>query len=240
MKAAAGFTESEQLGAYEALWNAQKTLGAGFTTVGTSATRERRWRFATRSPAAGRGPRIVDAARSISTTSGPYGRALGSREDLHETIGAENLCDGRKSAERRCASQISRGADVIKIATTGGVNSRIGAAWAKQMFDDEARRSSRTAHLLARRSRARAWSGRRERGSACGRGFDRAWHDAGRREYPPLQAEWCLLRADPLPVNGISSGLPRTRTPIRPDVRAKIDWRIELPARRLRRQYRRG
>ena len=29
----AGFTESEQLGAYEALWNAQKTLMAGFTTV---------------------------------------------------------------------------------------------------------------------------------------------------------------------------------------------------------------
>ncbi len=29
----AGFTDSPQLGAYETLWNARKTLGAGFTTV---------------------------------------------------------------------------------------------------------------------------------------------------------------------------------------------------------------
>jgi imidazolonepropionase-like amidohydrolase len=63
----AGFTESSQLGAYEALWNARKTLNAGFTTVrnlgdqgSTMALRD----------AIGRGwvegPRIVDAGRSIS------------------------------------------------------------------------------------------------------------------------------------------------------------------------------
>ncbi|MFN4095875.1 MAG: amidohydrolase family protein, partial [Sphingomonas sp.] len=91
----AGFTESKELGAFEAQWNARKTLMAGFTTVrnlgddgATLALREaiaRGWAD---------GPRIIDAGRSISTTSGHMDRRLGVVEDLHGAISTENLCDG--------------------------------------------------------------------------------------------------------------------------------------------------
>ena len=47
--------------------------------------------------------------------------------------------------------QIARGVDVIKIATTGGVNSRIGLGLGAQMFEDEARAIVETAHLYGKR-----------------------------------------------------------------------------------------
>ena len=138
----AGFTESRQLGAYETLWNAHKTLSAGFTTVrnlgdpgGALALRDaisRGWV---------EGPRILDAGHAISTTSGHMDPHLGVEEELHAAIPAGNLCDGPEECRKVVRRQIGRGADVIKIATTGGVNSRIGAGLGKQMFDDEAKAS---------------------------------------------------------------------------------------------------
>ena len=47
--------------------------------------------------------------------------------------------------------QIARGVDVIKIATTGGVNSRIGLGLGAQMFEDEARAIVETAHLYGKK-----------------------------------------------------------------------------------------
>src|SRR5688572_23330870 len=89
----ASFTESPQLGAYETLWNARKTLTAGFTTVrnlgdsgSTLALRDaisRGWAV---------GPRIVDAGKSISTTSGHMDTRLGIIEDFHQALGEEQLC----------------------------------------------------------------------------------------------------------------------------------------------------
>jgi imidazolonepropionase-like amidohydrolase len=117
----AGFTESRELSAYETLWNAQKTLQAGFTTVrnlgdrgATLALRDaiaRGWAS---------GPRIVDAGKSISTTAGHMDARLGVAEDLHGAIGSENLCDGVEECRKAVRAQVGRGADVIKIATTGG------------------------------------------------------------------------------------------------------------------------
>ena len=48
---------------------------------------------------------------------------------------------------------IGRGADVIKFASTGGVNSRIGAGLGKQMFDDEAQAIVDTAHPFGHEGR---------------------------------------------------------------------------------------
>jgi imidazolonepropionase-like amidohydrolase len=148
----AGFTESGELGAYETLWNAKKTLNAGFTTVrnlgdpgGTLALRDaiaRGW---------AEGPRIVDAGRSISTTSGHMDSRLGVDEELHGHLPTDNLCDGPDECRKAVRRQIGRGADVIKIATTGGVNSRIGAGLGKQMFDDEAKAIVDTAHLYGKK-----------------------------------------------------------------------------------------
>jgi imidazolonepropionase-like amidohydrolase len=135
------------------LANARKTLLAGFTTVrnlgdasgATMAVRD----------AAARGevdaPRIIDAGRSISTTSGHMDATLGIAEDLHSAVGQENLCDGAEACRRAVRLQVRRGADVIKIATTGGVNSRIGTGLGAQMFNDEAKAIMETARLYGKK-----------------------------------------------------------------------------------------
>lgn len=135
------------------LANARKTLLAGFTTVrnlgdGSGAT------LAVRDAAA-RGeveaPRIVDAGRAISTTSGHMDSTLGLGEELHASIRQDNLCDGADACRRAVRLQVRRGVDVIKIATTGGVNSRIGAGLGAQMFDDEAKAIVDTARLYGKK-----------------------------------------------------------------------------------------
>jgi imidazolonepropionase-like amidohydrolase len=81
----ASVTDSPANSAYEAAWNARKTLDAGFTTVrnlgsGDGVT------IALRDAIAkgwATGPRIVDAGSGISTTSGHMDHTLGFREELH-------------------------------------------------------------------------------------------------------------------------------------------------------------
>jgi imidazolonepropionase-like amidohydrolase len=135
------------------LANARKTLEAGFTTVrnmgdGSGAT------LAIRNAAA-RGevmaPRIVDAGQPISTTSGHMDSTLSLAEELHAAVPQENLCDGADACRRAVRLQVRRGADVIKIATTGGVNSRIGSGLGAQMFDDEAKAIMETAKLYGKK-----------------------------------------------------------------------------------------
>jgi imidazolonepropionase-like amidohydrolase len=135
------------------LFNARKTLEAGFTTVrnmgdGSGATLAIR-------DAAARGevmaPRIVDAGRSISTTSGHMDATLSLAEELHAAVPQDNLCDGADACRRAVRLQVRRGADVIKIATTGGVNSRIGTGLGAQMFDDEAKAIVETARLYGKK-----------------------------------------------------------------------------------------
>jgi len=72
-------------------------------------------------------------------------------EDLHAAIGQENLCDGVESCRHAVRLQIRRGVDVIKIATTAGVNSRIGAGLGRQKFDDEVKALVDTAHLYGKK-----------------------------------------------------------------------------------------
>src|SRR3546814_16522394 len=122
------------MAAYETLWNAQKTLQAGFTTVrnlgdegATLALRDaiaRGWAT---------GPRIVDAASSISTTSGHMDSRLGIREELHEAIPHDNLCDGADDRRKAVPRHIGRGADGIQTAKTGGVKRRTGAGPGAQL-----------------------------------------------------------------------------------------------------------
>jgi imidazolonepropionase-like amidohydrolase len=145
--------DDHPLQAYEAQMNGMKTLRAGFTTVRnlgddkgvTLALREavkRGWV---------QGPRIVDAADSISTTGGHMdGRgALNDELTARWTPDPENLCDSVESCRRVVRRQIDRGADVIKFATTGGVNS--GTGLATRMFEDEAKALVDTAHAYGRK-----------------------------------------------------------------------------------------
>ena len=138
--------EEPQMNALEAQMNGMKTLRAGFTTVrnlgdggATLALREaikRGWV---------QGPRIVDAASAISTTGGHMDGRGGLNDDLVAHLPTpENLCDGVDSCRKVVRRQIDRGADVIKFATTGGVNS--GTGLATRMNEDEARALIDTAH----------------------------------------------------------------------------------------------
>lgn len=147
----ASVRDDHPLQAYEAQMNGMKTLRAGFTTVrnlgddgNTLALREaikRGWV---------QGPRIVDAAQSISTTGGHMdGRGGLNDEMVAHMPNPENLCDSAESCRRVVRRQIDRGADVIKFATTGGVNS--GTGLATRMYEDEARALVETAHAYGRK-----------------------------------------------------------------------------------------
>ena len=147
----ASVRDDHPLQAYEAQMNGMKTLRAGFTTVrnlgddgNTLALREaikRGWV---------QGPRIVDAAQSISTTGGHMdGRGGLNDEMVAHMPNPENLCDSAESCRRVVRRQIDRGADVIKFATTGGVNS--GTGLATRMYEDEARALVDTAHAYGRK-----------------------------------------------------------------------------------------
>src|SRR3546814_8014189 len=73
--------------------------------------------------------------------------SLGYRDELRPFFaGAGNTCNGADDCRRAVRLQIGRGADVIKFASTGGVNSRIGAGLSKPEFEDEARGLGESAH----------------------------------------------------------------------------------------------
>lgn len=231
----AGFTESKELGAFEAQWNARKTLLAGFTTVrnlgddgATLALREaiaRGWTD---------GPRIVDAGRSISTTSGHMDRRLGVVEDLHAAMNIENLCDGPDECRKAVRNQVARGADVIKIATTGGVNSRIGAGLGKQMFDDEAKAIVETARLYGKKVAVHA-HGADGITLALKMGADSVEHgtlmdDEAIALFKKTGAYYVPTLST---VNGYLERIAKDPNAYPPAVRAKIDWRIGITGKAL-------
>jgi imidazolonepropionase-like amidohydrolase len=231
----ADFTESGALRGYEALWNARKTLRAGFTTVrnlgddgGTLALRDaiaRGWV---------EGPRIVDAGRSISTTSGHMDARLGLAEELRDHPHTDNLCDGVEDCRRAVRLQVGRGADVIKIATTGGVNSRIGAGLGAQMFEDEARAIVETARLYGKKVAVhahgadgiklalRAGAASIEHGTLMDDEDIALFRRTGAYYVPTLST-----------VNGYLERIAKDPDAYPPAVRAKIDWRISITGKAL-------
>jgi imidazolonepropionase-like amidohydrolase len=231
----AGFTDSAQLTAYETLWNAQKTLRAGFTTVrnlgdegAVLALRDaiaRGWV---------EGPRILDAGRSISTTAGHMDARLGVRDELHDAMPHDNLCDGVEECRKAVRRQIGRGADVIKIATTGGVNSRIGAGLGKQMFEDEARAIVDTAHLGGKKVAVHA-HGADGVALALRAGADSIEHgtlmdDETTRLFARSKAYYVPTLST---VNGYLERIAKDPNAYPPEVRAKIDYRISITGKAL-------
>jgi imidazolonepropionase-like amidohydrolase len=231
----AGVSESRELHALEAYWNAQKTLQAGFTTVrnlgdegATLALREaiaRGWV---------RGPTIVDAAQSISTTAGHMDPQPGYNDDFDHMFENKEICDGVEECRKAVRRQIGRGADVIKIATTGGVNSRIAAGLGKQMFDDEAKAIVETAHLYGKKVAVhahgadgiavalRAGADSIEHGTLLDDETVRLMAKTGAYYVPTLST-----------VNGYLERIAKDPNAYSPEVRAKIDWRISVTGKGL-------
>jgi imidazolonepropionase-like amidohydrolase len=233
--AAAALNDSDELRALETYWNGMKTLQAGFTTVrnlgdsgGTFALRD--------AIALGwvKGPRIIDAGESISTTAGHMDFRNGVSDELAERLPTpDNLCDGVEQCRRVVRHQIGRGADVIKIATTGGVNS--GTGLGPRMYADEARALIETAHSLGRKVAVhahgadgiklalRAGADSIEHGTVMDDEVIRLFKQTGAYYVPTLST-----------VNGYLERIAANPKAYRPEVRKQIDWRIGITGDSLR------
>ena len=237
-------TASQAALAYEAAVNARKTLEAGFTTVRNLGDRNGITLALRDAIAAGKmtGPRILDAGTSISATSGHMDPTLGYREDLAEALDVhDNLCDGVESCRRAVRMQIRRGVDVIKIATTGGVNSRIGAGLGRQMFEDEARALVETAHLYGRKVAVHA-HGADGVALALRAGADSIEHGTlvGDDEVDLFRRTGAYYVPTLSTVNGYLERLARDPNAYTPEVRAKIEWRISITGKAFRLAHERG
>lgn len=230
--------------AFNAHVNGLKTLRAGFTTVrnlgdGDGATLALRDAIA-----AGKvqGPRIIDSAMSISGSGGHMDGSLGYRDELHPFFtGAGNTCNGADDCRRAVRRQIGRGADVIKFASTGGVNSRIGAGLGKQMFDDEAKAIVDTARLFGRKVAVHAHGADGIR-LALAAGADSIEHGTILDEETISQ--WARSKTYYVPtlstVNGYKERLAANPDAYEPDVLAKIQWRIGITGKSLEQLVPRG
>lgn len=240
----AAVTDNVADSAYEAAMNARKTLDAGFTTVRNLGDSEGVTLALRNAVAKGwmTGPRIIDAGDSISTTSGHMDGALGYREELYEPMHVHgNLCDGVESCRKAVRRQIGRGVDVIKIATTGGVNSQIGAGVGAQMFEDEARALVETAHLYGKKVAVhahgtdginlalRAGADSIEHGTMIDDESIQLFLKSGAYYVPTLST-----------VNGYKERLAKDPNAYSPEVRAKIEWRIGVTGTALEKAFPRG
>jgi imidazolonepropionase-like amidohydrolase len=233
-------TDSPARAAYRAAVNAKKTLMAGFTTVrnlGDSSGATLALRDAV---AAGDlpGPRIIDAGWGISTTSGHADSTLSLSEDLHAAVNQENLCDGVESCRRAVRLHIRRGVDVIKIATTAGVNSRISAGLGRQMFDDEVKALVDTAHLYKKKVAVHA-HGTDGINAALAAGADSIEHgtmldDESVKLFKSSGAYYVPTLST---VNGYIERLAKDPGAYPPAVLEKVKWRIEVTGKSLAKAY---
>lgn len=148
----AEFTDSVPLQTFETQMNGMKTLRAGFTTVRNLGDGDAGYTLAYRDAIARgwvQGPRIVSAGQSISTTGGHMDSRNGTNDEVDAHSSTHHLCDGPDDCRRAVRLQVSRGADVIKIATTGGVNS--GTGLLTRMEQDEAEALIKTAHAYGKK-----------------------------------------------------------------------------------------
>lgn len=234
----AGVTDSAARHSYEAAWNARKTLEAGFTTVRnlggpdgvTLALRDaiaKGWEI---------GPRIIDAGSGISTTSGHMDSSLGFRDEFHDVLERDfTTCDGADECRKAVRRQVGRGVDVIKIATTGGVNSLIGAGLGAQMFEDEAKALVETAHLYGKKVAVHA-HGADGINLALRAGADSIEHgtlmdDESLKLFKSSKAYYVPTLST---INGYLERIAANPNAYAPEVRKKIDWRLSITGEALK------
>lgn len=238
-----GVTREPAAAAYDALVNGRKTLFAGFTTVRNLGESDGVTLALRDAVNAGKvvGPRIFDAGISISTKSGHSDHTLGFRQDLHAALDSANTCNGVDSCRLAARKQIARGVDLIKIATTGGVNSPIGLGVGKQMFDDEAKALIETAHLYGKKVAAHAHGGDGIT-VALAHGADSIEHgtlldETGIKLFLKSGAYYVPTLST---VNGYIERLKNDPGAYTTAVREKIEWRIKITGDSLRKAYPRG
>ena len=130
------FTKEAGDVAFDAAYYAKKTLMAGFTAV-QDVGGPPEIKALSRAIAAGKiaGPHIR-ASGNVSITGG-HGEMNGFRADILEHFQQPTNCDGADDCRRATRLAIKNGADLIKIASTGGVLSNTNAGTGQQMTDNE-------------------------------------------------------------------------------------------------------
>ncbi len=137
----------------------RKTVEAGFTTV-RDLTADGNSIFALRAGVERGdivGPRILCAGKAISITGGHMDPSNGYRQDLWGTPGTDlGVADGADECMKAVRTQVKRGADVIKIAATGGVLSISTAGLAQHFTNAEMEAVVKAAHAMGRKVAAHA------------------------------------------------------------------------------------
>ncbi len=137
----------------------RKTIEAGFTTV-RDLTAEGNSIFALRAGVERGdfpGPRILCAGKAISITGGHMDPTNGYRSDIWGTPGTDlGVADGADECMKAVRTQIKRGADVIKIAATGGVLSISSAGLAQHFTEAELAAIVKATHAMGRKVAAHA------------------------------------------------------------------------------------
>jgi imidazolonepropionase-like amidohydrolase len=149
------FTKEPSDVAYDAAANARKTLMAGFTAV-QDVGGPPSIKALARAVDAGKlpGPHIR-ASGNVSITGG-HGEMNGFRTDILEHFQRPTNCDGADDCRRATRLAIKNGADLIKIASTGGVLSNTNAGTGQQMSDDELAAIVEAASSMGRKVTAHA------------------------------------------------------------------------------------
>lgn len=144
--------------AFTGLLNARKTLLAGFTTVRDLGAEPRLIIPLRNALASGdfAGPTIVSAGRMVSVSGGHGDARNGLNRDVSGTVRTNNVCNGSEDCARAVREQVSGGADLIKIAATGGVLSNVAGGLNQQMTEEEMRAVVKTAHMFGRKVAAHA------------------------------------------------------------------------------------
>lgn len=146
--------------AFTAQMHAKRTLLAGFTTVRDLGNDPRLVTTLRDAIEAGAfpGPTIVAAGSGVSVSGGHGDGRNGLNRDLARVAADNdsNTCNGADDCRRAVRNQISFGADVIKIAASGGVLSNVPGGLAQQMMDDEIKAVVQTARSFGRKVAAHA------------------------------------------------------------------------------------
>ncbi|REL26536.1 amidohydrolase family protein [Thalassotalea euphylliae] len=137
--------------AMKSVYFANKTLMAGFTTVRDLLNQPEQIHALRDAINKGwvDGPRII-AGTGVSVTGGHLD-VDGMSPDILELKTPETLCDGPYECRKAVRHAIKYGADVIKIASTGGVLSDTNTGTGQQMADDEMKAIVEAAHVLGRK-----------------------------------------------------------------------------------------
>jgi imidazolonepropionase-like amidohydrolase len=130
---------------------ANKTLMAGFTTVRDVGSQSEQMYALRKGVANGwvNGPRII-AGAGVTITGGHLD-VDGMSPDLLTIKTPPTVCDGAVECRKKTRYAIKYGADLIKVASTGGVLSDTTTGTGQQMEDDELKAIVKTAHGLGRK-----------------------------------------------------------------------------------------